>query len=136
MQLNPYLHFNGQCEEAFTFYRSCLGGKIEALLRHQDAPCDTHVPEDWKGKVMHARLVFGDQAIMGCDAPSQCYKTPQGFSASLETKDAAEAEQIFSQLAQDGTVEMPIQETFWAIRFGMVIDRFGIPWMVNCSKAA
>lgn len=136
MQLNPYLHFDGKCEEAFNFYKNCFGGEIEAMLPHATAPAETHVPAEWKDKIMHARLAFGDQAIMGCDAPPAYYKKPQGFSASVQVSDPADAERIFKQLAQDGAIQMPIQETFWAVRFGMVVDRFGIPWMVNCSKAA
>lgn len=134
MQLNPYLHFNGQCEEAFNFYNQCFGGKIEAMLPHSGSPAESSIPADWKNKIMHARLVVGDQAIMGCDAPPNHYQKPQGFSASIQVGDASIADRIFGELALGGNVTMPIQETFWALRFGMVIDRFGIPWMVNCSK--
>jgi len=136
MQLNPYLLFNGQCEAAFKFYERCLGGKIEMLLTHGESPMADKVPSDWRGKVMHARMTIGDRALMGSDAPPGRYESPKGFSVSLSVDEPAEAERIFRALEDSGTVQMPIQETFWALRFGMLIDRFGIPWMVNCERPA
>lgn len=136
MQLNPYLHFDGRCEEAFRFYEQSLGGKIQGIMHHDGSPAADCAPADWKGKVMHACLSLGDQILMGCDAPPDRYQKPQGFSAAVQIENPADAERIFAELAQNGTVTMPIQETFWAVRFGMVVDRFGIPWMVNCTKAA
>jgi len=93
-------------------------------------------PEEWRKKIMHARMTVGDVVLMGSDAPPDHYQAPQGFSLSIGTKDPAEAERIFNELAQNGKVQMPLQKTFWAVRFGMVVDRFGIPWMVNCEQAA
>ena len=136
MQLNPYLLFNGQCEAAFKFYERCLGGKIEMLLTHGESPMADKVPSDWRSKVMHARMTIGDKALMGSDAPPGRYESPKGFSVSLSVDEPAEAERIFRALEDNGTVQMPIQETFWALRFGMLIDRFGIPWMVNCERPA
>lgn len=136
MHVNAYLHFDGQCEEAFKFYEQCLGGKIEALLAHEGTPAAKSVPADWQKKIMHARLVIGDQALMGCDAPPEHYRKPAGFSVSLDVKEPREAERIFQELAKNGSVQMPIQETFWAVRFGMTVDRFGVPWIINCAKAA
>jgi PhnB protein len=136
LQLNPYLIFNGQCEAAFKFYEKCLGGKIEATMTHGDSPMSQQVPEEWRKKIMHARMTVGHMVLMGSDAPSDHYQAPQGFSLSIGTKDPAEAERIFNELAQDGKVQMPLQQTFWAARFGMLVDRFGIPWMVNCEQAA
>jgi PhnB protein len=137
MQMNPYLLFNGQCEEAFKFYEKCLGGKIESLSTFANSPMEQHVPAEWSGKVMHASLNLGDGVIlMGSDPPPGRYQAPQGFSVSLGIKDPAETERIFNELAQDGKVQMPIQKTFWSERFGMVADRFGIPWMLNCEQAA
>jgi PhnB protein len=94
------------------------------------------VPSEWRNKILHARLVIGDQVLMGSDAPPEHYQKPQGFSVSIGLKDTAEAERIFHALAEKGTVQMPIQETFWAARFGMLVDQFGTPWMINCEKAA
>jgi PhnB protein len=136
LQLNPYLIFNGQCETAFKFYEKCLAGKIEATMTHGDSPMSQQVPAEWHKKIMHARMTVGDMVLMGSDAPPDHYQAPQGFSLSIGTKDPAEAERIFNELAQDGKVQMPLQKTFWAARFGMVVDRFGIPWMVNCEQAA
>jgi PhnB protein len=90
-------------------------------------------PPEKLDKIMHASLIVGDTVLMGSDAPPQFFEKPQGFSVSLVFDDAVEAEQIFNALAENGTVQMPIQETFWAARFGMVVDRFGTPWMINCD---
>lgn len=137
MQFVPYLTFNGDCEAAFKFYEQCFRGKIEALLPHAGTPAEGHVPAEWRDKIMHARLVVGDTVLMGSDAPPVPmggYEQPKGFSVALQIKDPAEADRIFAALAENGTVRMPIQETFWAVRFGMLVDRFGIPWMVNCQN--
>jgi PhnB protein len=136
MQLNPYLTFNGQCEAAFKFYEQCLGGKIVAMLPHAGTPAEEHVPAEWRNKIMHARLIVGDDVLMGSDAPPDRYEATKGFSVTLGIDNPAEAERVFNALAEKGTVQMPIQETFWALRFGMLVDRFGIPWMINCEKAA
>jgi PhnB protein len=136
MQMNAYLRFNGQCEAAFKFYEQCLGGKIEVMMPHTGTPAAEHVPADWGNKILHARLNLGGETLMGSDAPPTCYEQPKGFSVSLQIKEPAEAERIFHVLAENGKVQMPIQKTFWAARFGMLIDRFGIPWMINCEGAA
>jgi len=136
MQVNPYLTFNGQCEAAFKFYEQCLGGTIEAMMTHGDSPMANQVSSEWQKKILHARLMIGDKALMGSDAPPERYEKPQGFSVALGIDDPAKAERIFHALADNGTVTMPIQQTFWAARFGMLVDRFGIPWMVNCEQAA
>jgi PhnB protein len=136
MQLNPYLTFNGQCEAAFNFYAQCLDGTIVAMIRHAGTPAEAHVPPEWRDKILHAFLKAGDDALMGSDAPPDRYEAPKGFSVSLQVKDPAEAERIFHALTENGTVRMPIQQTFWAARFGMLVDQFGIPWMINCEQAA
>jgi PhnB protein len=136
MQMNPYLTFNGRCEAAFRFYERCLGGKIEAMLTHAGTPAEQHVPPEWRDKILHARLTVGGEVLMGSDAPPDRYEQPKGFSVTLQIKDPAEAERIFGALMQNGTVQMPLQQTFWAARFGMLVDQFGIPWMVNCEEAA
>jgi PhnB protein len=136
MQLSPYLLFNGQCEAAFKFYEQVLGGKIEAMMTHAGTPAEQQVPAEWRDKILHARLTVGDQVLMASDAPPDHYDQPKGFSVSIQIKDAAEGERIFNALAENGTVQMPFAQTFWAARFGMCVDRFGIPWMVNCDQAA
>ena len=136
MQINPYLVFNGQCEAAIRFYEQCLGGKVETVIPFGDTPASEHVPAEWRKKIMHATLIVGGQVLMGSDAPPDRYRQPQGMSVSLNIEQPAEAERIFQALATDGHITMPMQETFWAARFGMVTDRFGIPWMVNCEKSS
>ena len=136
MQLNPYLTFNGQCAAAFKFYEECLGGKIEMMMTHAAAPIADQVPAGWRDKIMHARLTVGGKTLMGSDAPPDRYEAAKGFSVSISVDTPVEAERIFKSLSSKGTVQMPIQQTFWAARFGMLVDQFGIPWMVNCEQAS
>jgi PhnB protein len=131
MKIISYLHFNGTCEAAFKFYEKVLGGKLVQLRNHAEAPMADKMPKEWLPKIMHAQLELGDQALMGSDAPPDYYRRPSGFSVSLAVEDEFESERIFHALAHDGTVTMPLAPTFWAARFGMVIDQFGIPWMVS-----
>ena len=134
MHINPYLTFNGDCEAAFRFYEQALGGKIQSMFPHEGTPMAEHVPPEWSKKSMHATLSVGGQSLMGSDAPPDHYRQPQGFSVSLNVTTVDEAERVFAALSENGKVQMPIQQTFWAARFGMVVDRFGIPWMVNCEQ--
>jgi PhnB protein len=136
MQVNPYLIFDGQCEEAFKFYEQLLHGKIESMITHADAPPNQQITPEWRNKIMHARLALDKQIIMGSDAPPQHFSKPQGFSISLSVKDPAEADSLFDALSQGGQIQMPIGKTFWSVRFGMCTDRFGIPWMINCEQPA
>jgi PhnB protein len=134
MQLNPYLFFNGNCEEAFKFYEKTLGGKIEAMMRVEEAPADAQAAmgTSMKGKVMHAFMRIGNFSLMASDSPREHFEKPQGYAVSLNYDDPAEAERIFKVLAEGGNVPMPAGPTFFARFFGMCIDRFGTPWMVNC----
>jgi PhnB protein len=135
MQLNAYLYFNGQCEAAFQFYEQLLGGKIEAMIPHAGTPAEQHTPPEWRDKIMHARLTVGNNVLMGSDAPPGHYhEASKGYSVSIGLDDPQQAERIFQALAEGGTVRMPLQTTFWAARFGMLADRFGIPWMINCEE--
>ncbi len=133
MQVNPYLHFNGNCEEAFNFYEKCLGGKIEMMMPYAGSPAEKDAPADWKKKILHAKLLAEGQAIMGSDPPPGWYQKPQGFSVSIGVTDRAKGEQMFRALSEGGEVKMPYQKSFWAEGFGMLVDRFGVPWMVNCE---
>jgi len=133
MQVNPYLTFNGNCEAAFKYYAQSLGGKIDAMMPHAGTEAEQHVPAEWAKKIMHANMTLNGTVLMGSDAPPGHYKTPQGFSVSLQVKTAEEAERAFHALEKGGTVQMPIQQTFFAVRFGMLTDQFGIPWMINCA---
>ena len=134
MDLNTYLLFDGQCEAAFKLYENVLGGRIVMMMKYADAPSDQPISKDSANRIMHARLQVGGSVLMGSDAPSEHFSKPQGFRANITVKDPVEAERIFHALAEGGTVTMPIAETFWARRFGMLTDKFGIPWMVNCEK--
>ena len=111
------------------------GGKIVAMMTFADTPMADQTPADMRGKIAHARLQVGGQLLMGSDGNAGCYKQPQGISVTLTIDDPAEAECVFHALAEGGTTQMPIQETFWALRFGMLVDQFGIPWMINCGNA-
>jgi PhnB protein len=133
MRINPYLTFKGDCEAAFKFYADCLGGKIAMMMTYGDSPNPEQTPSEWRNKVMHARLVVGDQVLMASDAPPDRYAPMKGVMISISVAEPAEAERIFHALAEKGSVTMPIQQTFWSPRFGMVTDRFGTPWMVNCE---
>lgn len=135
MQLNPYLFFNGQCEAAFKFYERVLGGKIEGMMTHAGTPAEEHVPAEWRDKILHARMTVGDSVLMASDAPPDHAEKPSGFFVSLQYKDPAEAKRIFDALAENGTVRMPFAQTFWSPGFGMLVDQFDIPWMVNCESA-
>lgn len=135
MQLNSYLYFNGQCEAAFKFYEKVLDGKIVAMMPHEGTPAAESVPPQWRKKIIHARLVVGDTVLMGSDTPPPHQEEMKGFSVTIGVDDPKEAERIFHALAENGIVRMPIQETFWAIRFGMLADQFGTPWMINCERA-
>lgn len=136
MSLNPYLYFDGQCEEAFTFYAQRLGGKITFMMRYEGSPMAAQAPEGFAKRILHAGLNLGEGLLEGCDAPPGEYKRPQSFCIMFRPKDAAEADHIFNALADGGSVQLPIAETFWALRFGMVVDRFGVPWLINCEKPA
>lgn len=139
MQLNPYLIFNGHCEAAFKFYEQCLGGKITTMMTHGESPESSmadQMPPEWRNKILHVSLTVGDQELMGSDSPPDYYEEPKGFSVSISLNDPVEAERIFNTLVENGKVRMPFQQTFWAYRFGMLVDQFGIPWMINCEQEA
>ena len=134
MRLNPLLTFNGQCESAFKFYEKCLGGKIAVMMTYGDSPMAAQAPPDWHRKILHVTLVLGDHRLQGGDVLPESYRKPQGFSVLLNVDTAAEADRIFTALAERGAVQMAIQATFWALRFGMVVDQFGTPWTIQCGK--
>jgi PhnB protein len=136
MQVSPYLNFNGDCETAFRLYERVLGGRIEVMMTHGESPIAGQVPPEWHERILHARMVIGDTVLMASDSPPEHYCRPAGTHISLSVDDPAEADRIFYALAEQGSVTMPIEKTFWATRFGMLVDRFGIPWMINCDQPA
>jgi PhnB protein len=128
--------FDGRCEAAFRLYEECLHGRIQFMITYEDTPADLQTPSDWRKKISHATFAHPDFTLYGSDAPPERYQRPQGFVLQLNLSDAAEADRIFGVLAENGSVQMPLQETFWAFRFGALVDRFGIPWVINCEKQA
>lgn len=134
MHVNPYLNFNGDCQAAFQFYEQVLGGKVVDMRTYGDSPMASHVPEEWRGKILYAAMELGNVRLMATDVPPDRYGPPQGMDVAINVSTAAEAERVFQALSEGGVVQMPMASTFWAVRFGMTADRFGIPWMVMCEK--
>jgi PhnB protein len=135
MKLIPHLTFDGQCQEAFEFYARCLGGKIVTMLTYANSPMAEQVPLEWQGKITHATLNVGENVLFGVDVVPEQYQAPRGFLVAIAIHDLSEAERIFRELSENGTVQMPFQKTFWTLGFGMLVDRFGISWEVNCEQA-
>lgn len=136
MKLNPYLNFDGDCEAAFKFYERVLGGKIESKMTWGESPEANSAPPGWEAKIMHMHMTLGDQDLMGADCPPGYFEETRGMSVLINIEDPANAEATFAALSANGNIKMPIQETFWAARFGILIDQFGTPWMINCEKSA
>jgi PhnB protein len=136
MKINPYLFFNKQCGDAFLFYEKALGGKNLVVMTYGDAPgMAEHTPPGMKDAVIHASVMIGDTILMGSDGSGQEeVGKPQGFSVSLQPKTPEEARRAFDALAAGGTVRMPLDKTFFSPAFGMLTDKFGVPWMVNCEQ--
>jgi len=132
MQVNPYLFYNGNCEEALKFYQKVLGAQIEAMFPYEGGPAEMPTPEEWKKKIMHAKITIDGEVLMASDAFPGHFNQPQGFSVSLQVEDPTDAERRFKALAEGGSINMPFAKTFFSKGFGMCVDKFGIPWMVNC----
>jgi PhnB protein len=136
MLIQPYLFFEGRCEEAVEFYRQALGAEVTLLMRYQDSPdpvpCDM-IPAGSENKIMHASFNIGDNVVMASDGMCSGQPGFQGFSLSLTVPSESEADRLFAALADGGKVQMPLEKTFWSPRFGMVADRFGVSWMINTA---
>ena len=133
MQVQPYLFFDGRCEEAVEFYRRALGAEVTMLMRMKDSPEPPQpgmCPPGSEDKVMHASFQIGDTTVMASDGRCSGQPAFQGFSLSLTARDEAECERLFAALGEGGQVQMPLSKTFFSPRFGMVADRFGVSWMV------
>jgi PhnB protein len=135
MVMNPFfsLWFDGRCEAAFQFYKRCLNGKITFMLTWGESLVADNVPQEWHGKVAHSTLVIGATRLQGSDSTPASYRVPRGFDIVLGPR-GDRAERLFTELADGGAVRMPLQQTYWAVRFGMLTDRFGIPWVINCHE--
>jgi PhnB protein len=136
VKLNPYLNFNGECAAALKFYEEALDGKVAFSMTWGEMPGAEQLPAETHKLIMHATLNVGDDTVMCADSPPGQYKKPTGMNVSIHVKDVPEGEHIFNTLSEGGNVTMPFQKTFWSPGFGMCVDRFGIPWMVNCEGEA
>jgi PhnB protein len=134
MKLNPHLTFNGQCQAAFQFYERCLGGKIQFMLAYADSPMAEQVPPERRGNIVHATLSIGDSTLQGADVLPEQYEQPKGFYVLLHIDDPKETERMFQMLSENGTVQMPLQKTFWSTCFGVLVDQYGIPWELHCTQ--
>ena len=133
VQAQISLAYDGRCEAAFRHYESCLGGEILFLLTWGNSPMAADAPPGWSEKVMHAAIRIGGLEITGSDVPPGHYEPPQGFEIVLNIDDPQTAESVFERLSEQGRIKMPLQKTFWALRYGVVVDPFGIPWSINCG---
>lgn len=133
MKLNPYINFNGNCAEALKFYEKALSAKVLMTFSYGESPMAKDVAPELRDKILHARFTVGEYTIMAADEVCK-YEKPAGFHITINMEEPAEAEKIFKLLSEKGSITMPIEETFWAHRFGMLVDQFGIPWMINCEK--
>lgn len=134
--INPYLHFDGRCREAFEFYARTLGGTIEVMQTHDHSPMTDHAPPPgWRDRILHAQMTAGDAVLMGADVPPGQHQVPTGISVSISVESPAEAERIFAALSDGGQVTIPMRRMLWGL-FGMTVDRYGTPWMVNCGGDA
>lgn len=131
--VQPYLFFDGRCEEAVEFYRKALGAQVETLTRFKDSPDPGMCPPGAGDKVMHASIRIGETTVMASDGQCSGRQSFEGFALSLTLPDAAEAERLFAALGDGGRVQMPLIKTFFSPRFGMVADRFGVSWMIHVA---
>jgi len=130
--VKPYIAFNGNCADAIDFYTACLNAQVLFKQTYGESPM---AQEGMNDKIMHTSIKIGDSVIMACDVPNEHWKSDQGnISLALGSDDVAAAEKMFHDMSDGGTVTMPMQETFWAERFGMLTDKFGVNWMFNCEK--
>lgn len=134
MKLNPYLSFDGRCREAFDFYRETFRGEISFMQTIGESPMASSMPPEAHSRVMHVTLQIGDQVLQGADAHPGQFTKPAGIFVALHFEDVVEGQRVFDALAQNGSVQMPFQETFWAKGFGMIIDQFGTPWAINAGQ--
>jgi PhnB protein len=130
MALSPHLSFAGQCEAAFNLYVELFGGEL-MMLAYRDTPMAQEVPPEWREKIVHATLSFNGCTLAGSDVQPEHYRRPQGFSVLVDVEGVENANRVFRVLAEGGSVELSMQQTFWSPAFGVLVDRFGIPWEIN-----
>lgn len=130
MHVSPYVYFNGNCEEAFNFYAKAIGAKIGAMITFKGTPAEAGNPPEWEKKILHAQLDIGATQMLASDAPPGHFQKGQGYGVTLQCDTAADADRIFKALSDGGEVRVPIAQTFFASRFAMLSDKFGISWMI------
>ena len=130
MKLHTYLNYGGNCEQAFRFYEQHLGGKITMMMTHGEQPDPSQVPPEWRKAILHARITVGETELMGSDVPAERFQPMRSVYLSLAVTSTSEAERIYALLSDGGQIFMPMQETFFAFRFGMLRDKFGTSWMI------
>lgn len=131
MRLSQHINFDGACEAALNAYADIFGGKVSALNRWRDMPGEC--PPGMENKLMHGEVTIGSSVLMGADSPPGRHVAPQGFAVAYDAGSAAEAERIFVRLSAGGAISMPMSKTFFAERFGMCTDQYGVPWMIMCE---
>jgi PhnB protein len=136
MRLSAHLTFDGQCRSAFLTYQRILGGTIVTMLTYGESPMASQVEPQWHGRIVHATLQLGDLELTGTDVRPQDYRRPQGFFVTVTVAPPHRAAEIFNALAADGEIRLPFQPTFWSPGFGVVIDKYSVPWEINGVEAA
>jgi PhnB protein len=136
MTAHPYIFFDSNCREAFAFYETLGIGKVTDMIANKDAPAGQEYDPARADNIMHASLKIGDTLLMASDMPANWYAKPQSFNIHLTVEDAAKADALFDALKDGGEVQMPLEKTFWAERFGACVDRYGIPWMISVDLPA
>jgi PhnB protein len=135
VHISPHLQFDGQCRFAFEAYHRLFGGTLTTMLSYGESPMATDVEPQWHDRIVHATLRVGDFELAGADVLPSDYRKPQGFSVILVVDEIAEAERLFSALADGGAVQLPLQPTFWSPGFAVLVDRFGVPWEISTAAA-
>lgn len=133
MSLSFHINFNGECKEAFEFYAEHLDGKIGTMLTFSDSPISDSVPANWQNKIVHANISFKELDLAGADVPPEQYQRPKGFYILLGLNSENEVNSIFNKLSAGGEVVLSPQKTFWSPCYSIAIDRFGVPWKINCG---
>ena len=133
MRISPHLCFDGQCRDAMQLYQKILGGTLQTMLTYGESPMASSVDARWHGLVVHATLVLDEIELTGVDMISGSYQRPQGFFVTITVAGAARARDTFTALAEGGVIKMPFEKTFWSPGFGVLTDRFGIPWEINTN---
>jgi PhnB protein len=136
MRISPHLTFNGQCQAAFLAYQKLFGGAITTMLTYGASPMAPHIDPQWHERIVHATLLIGQLELTGTDIVPKDYKEPQGFFVTVTIGDAKRAGEIFDSLASNGVVHLPFQATFWSPGFGVVVDRYAVPWEINVAAPA